>query len=317
MKVSGAISVNLRSDLKAKMQSSKEKRELRVTVCVPTYFGAEYIESCLVSIASQENVSLQIVVCDDQSSDGTLEIVRRVASRYPNVDWVIKSNLVRLGMVENWNACVALADGEFVKMMGQDDLLWAGCLWEQAAVLAASPSVSIVAVRRAIINSRGMTVLNVPAPFKPGLTSGRAAAIRCMLSGTNTVGDPVALLLRTSLLREAGPFDVKIRYCTDVAMIMRMLGLGDLFFDSTPRVGYRIHRNAVGKASQQIVVSDFLRCLAISEETFGLQFTKETRGLVALKSKVLSLIRVRLYDVFNQWPFMRPTKEGEGAGGHR
>ena len=100
-------------------------------------------------------------------------------------------------------------------------------------------------------------------------------------------------------------------------MIMRMLGLGDLFFDSTPRVGYRIHRNAVGKASQQIVVSDFLRCLAISEETFGLKFTKETRGLVALKSKLLSLIRVRLYDIFNQWPFMRPTKNCDGASGHR
>lgn len=288
-----------------------------MTVCVPTYFGAEYIESCLVSIASQKNVGLQIVVCDDQSSDGTLEIVRNVARLYRDVDWVIRSNSARLGMVENWNACVALADGEFVKIMGQDDLLRAGCLWQQARVLVAKPGVSVVAARRAIINSVGNTVLNAPSPFKPGVTAGRAAAVRCMLSGTNTIGDPVSLLFRTSLIRGAGPFDVQIRYCTDVAMTMKMLGLGDLFFDSTPRVGYRIHRNAVGKASQQIVVSDFLRCLSISEETFGLEFTKATRLFVALKSKMLSLIRLRLYDVFNQWPFMRQSKEGEGACGYR
>jgi len=303
-------------DLEPLKQLSTEKQYLKVSVCVPTYFGAEYIESCLVSIASQKNVALQIVVCDDQSSDGTLEIVEKVASTYQEVDWVIRSNPKRLGMVENWNACVAFADSEFVKLMGQDDVLRAGCLSEQASVLEANPNVSVVAARRAIINSAGITVLNAPSPFKLGLTSGREAAVQCMLSGTNTIGDPVSLLFRTRLLREAGPFDVHIRYCTDVAMTMRMLGLGDLFFDSTPRVGYRIHRNAVGKASQQIVVSDFLRCLSISEETFGLKFTKETRFYVALKSKILSIIRLRLYDVFNQWPFMRRSNKGEEVRGN-
>lgn len=276
---------------------------IKLSVCVPTYCGGAFIEESLVSIASQGFPNLQIIVCDDLSTDNTLQTVRTVSKRYPEAEWVIKENPVRLGMAKNWNACVALADGEFIKMMGQDDLLLPGCLAEQARILTEHPSVSIVASRRIIINSTGAEILRAPSPFEHGYLAGQAAAVRCILSGTNTIGDPVAMMSRTSLVRQSGCFDASFRYCPDVAMIMQLLALGDFYFDSVSRVGYRVHAAAVGNSSQDIVVVEFSRCLRLLENLLLINFTAETRLFVALKSKLLSIIRRRLYTVLNRWPF--------------
>jgi glycosyltransferase involved in cell wall biosynthesis len=269
---------------------------------VPTYQGATYIEECLTSVASQTGVRLQVIVCDDRSSDGTLEIARKTAAAYPNVDWVLRENSRRLGMVENWNACVDLAQRPLIKIMGQDDVLFQNCLSKQAEILVAHPAVSLVAARRIIINSAGRKLLRAPAPFKKGLISGREAAVRCLLSGTNTVGDPVALLSRTSLIRSLGGFDCTFRYCTDVSMIMNLLCIGDFYFDPTPLVGYRVHAGAVGNSSQQIVVSEFTRCVTQLTQAMKIDLTEETRNFIAFKSTVLSLIRRHLYGLLNTWP---------------
>jgi glycosyltransferase involved in cell wall biosynthesis len=277
---------------------------IKLSVCVPTYRGERFIEESLVSVASQGLPNLQIIVCDDCSNDRTLQIARGVSARYPEVEWLIRENRSRLGMTENWNACVALARGEFVKMMGQDDILFPDCLAEQVRILTEHPSVSIVASRRVIINSLGSRILHAPSPFEHGRLSGPVAAVRCILSGTNTVGDPVSMTSRTHLVRQAGCFDTSFRYCPDVAMIIRLLALGDFFFDSVSRVGYRVHAAAVGSSSQHIVVAEFSRCLVLLEELLRINFTAQTRSFVAAKSKLLSIVRSRLYTVLNRWPFL-------------
>ena len=286
------------------MSHGKEPPAPRISVCVPTYQGAAHIGECLTSIASQSGVQLEIIVCDDRSSDGTIDIVRNTARAFPKVDWVIRENPERLGMVENWNACVALAQHPLLKILGQDDVLLPHCLAAQARILEAHPSVALMSSRRVIINAAGREILRAPAPFDYGMLSGKQAAIRCLLSGTNTIGDPVAVLSRTDLIRSLGGFDRSFRYCTDVAMLMRLLSRGDFFFDPTPRVGYRVHAGAVGNSSQQIVVSEFTRCLELAERSLHIRFTAETRRFVAFKSHVLSLVRRRLYGILNAWPFV-------------
>lgn len=55
------------------------------TVCITTYQHAGYIEKCLQSILDQEtNFSFEIVIGEDESSDGTREICKEYAEKYPN-----------------------------------------------------------------------------------------------------------------------------------------------------------------------------------------------------------------------------------------
>ena len=91
-----------------------------ISVCIPVYNGAAHLRECLVSVAAQEGVGLEVVVRDDGSKDGSLELVESLAREFPEVEWNIARNAANLGMVGNWNACLMAAKGEFVKMMGQE-----------------------------------------------------------------------------------------------------------------------------------------------------------------------------------------------------
>jgi glycosyltransferase involved in cell wall biosynthesis len=105
---------------------------MTVSVCIPVHNGREHLPACLDSLLCQRGVQLEIVVRDDGSKDGSLELVQEFArlraGDHPHVTWNVAANPNPGGMVANWNECLRAANGEFVKMMGQDDVLYPDCL---------------------------------------------------------------------------------------------------------------------------------------------------------------------------------------------
>ena len=90
-----------------------------VSVCVPTYNGAAYLDACLDSLLDQDLQDLEVVIGDDNSSDDTLVIARR--RKDPRVRVLAFEE--NAGMAGNWNRCLAEARGEYVALVAQDDLV--------------------------------------------------------------------------------------------------------------------------------------------------------------------------------------------------
>lgn len=268
-----------------------------VSVCVPTYNGAEFLEDCLISVASQSGVNFEIILLDDCSSDQSLEVARSVAARYPAIHWIIRRNPSRLGMTGNWNACISEARGEFIKLMGQDDALLPGCLKNQVLALRANPGVSVASGARIVINSKGRHIFKVPSQFPLGSTPGTSAARRSLLSGTNLIGDPVVVLFRKSSLDKAGPFNADIVYCTDMEMWLRLLAYGDLYFEPTPLALYRVHGNATGQTVRSIVSQDYIRSLQAVEGLFNWKISAGQKFWIRQKSRFLAVLRNVAYAV--------------------
>src|SRR5450759_3411095 len=62
----------------------------KVSVCVVTYNQEKFIRQCLQSIVDQEtDCDFEVIVGDDCSTDGTRDIVREFAERYPTMIKVI------------------------------------------------------------------------------------------------------------------------------------------------------------------------------------------------------------------------------------
>lgn len=92
----------------------------KVSICIPTYNGARYLEACLDSVLSQTYKNIEILVVDDGSTDATLKILGRyVASdqRIRLVRNVVVSNEHNLGLVGNWNHCIELSQDEWIKFV--------------------------------------------------------------------------------------------------------------------------------------------------------------------------------------------------------
>lgn len=115
-----------------------------ISVAICTYNGEKYIQAQLETILNQRCVVDEIVLCDDNSSDRTVEIARQVLEG-SDVRWRIERNCPGLGVTKNFEKAISLCSGDIIFTSDQDDL-WMldkteklmGCFEEPGCVLAFS-----------------------------------------------------------------------------------------------------------------------------------------------------------------------------------
>lgn len=93
----------------------------KVSVLIPTYNRAKYLEECLNSVLMQDYTNLEIIISDNASTDNTPEVVRKYLSdkrlRYYR-------NEVNVGIIPNWKKLLyEYASGEYGKLICDDDYL--------------------------------------------------------------------------------------------------------------------------------------------------------------------------------------------------
>ena len=110
----------------------QEKKTL--TFVVPAYNMTEYLERCVESlIASKRNDDIEVLIVDDGSSDGTLEMAKTFEARNPGIVRAIhQENKGHGGAV---NTGIAAASGMYVKVVDADDWVGPESLEQVMAVL--------------------------------------------------------------------------------------------------------------------------------------------------------------------------------------
>jgi glycosyltransferase involved in cell wall biosynthesis len=126
----------------------------RITVAVPTCDGGRFVGEAVRSIVGQKGVEFELLVVDDRSEDGTLEVVREVAGDRARV--VVNSE--RLGLAGNWNRCVELAGTEWVAVFHQDDVMLEGHLAAHARAIAGRADLGMVCSGGDVIDESGAEV---------------------------------------------------------------------------------------------------------------------------------------------------------------
>lgn len=91
-----------------------------VSVAMCTYQGQRYLAEQLESISRQTVLPSELVVCDDQSTDRTVEILEGYARTAP-FPVKIHVNESRLGFAQNFARSLSLTSGEVVLLTDQDD----------------------------------------------------------------------------------------------------------------------------------------------------------------------------------------------------
>lgn len=97
---------------------------LRISVAMCTFNGQEFLAAQLKSIASQERLPDEVVICDDRSSDGTVELIREFAHRAPFSTRIVL-NSQNLGSTKNFEKAISLCSGEIIVLSDQDDIWYA------------------------------------------------------------------------------------------------------------------------------------------------------------------------------------------------
>lgn len=210
----------------------------RVSVVVPSYNNAGFIESTVDSILAQTFTDFELLIADHCSGDGTWQALQRYVG-VPRVRvWQTPAGG---GAAANWQAVTDAATGEFVKLVCGDDVVYPTCLRDQVDAMDAYPDVTLVCSRRDLIDARGATVLGGRGMARvSGYHGGRSAIRRAVVTGTNIFGEPASVLIRRAVLAEVGGWWSQFPYVIDEATYARVLLRGDLYAVDKSLAAFRI-----------------------------------------------------------------------------
>jgi glycosyltransferase involved in cell wall biosynthesis len=91
---------------------------VRISVCMTTYNGEKYIHDQVSSILKQIKEGDELIVCDDRSSDATVDIL----ASFQDGRIKIVVNDENLGFSKNFSKCISLAQGDIIFLSDHDDI---------------------------------------------------------------------------------------------------------------------------------------------------------------------------------------------------
>lgn len=210
-----------------------------VSICIPCYNAAPFIGETLQSVLAQTYANLEIIICDDQSKDNTVEVAKTfIDSRIS-----IHENERNLGSSGNYNQALSYANGKYVKLLCADDVVAPDCIEKQVRAFEenADKNIALVTAEKRIINEKGKYLFTKKFPGK-GFFEGKKAVRKSVRNGTNIFGEPGLPLMKTEVLRQTSGVieDKYFTYCNDFDLWCKMLLLGNLFVINEPLFSFRI-----------------------------------------------------------------------------
>jgi glycosyltransferase involved in cell wall biosynthesis len=228
-----------------------------VSVLMTAYNRAPYIGSSIESVLVQTFTDFELLIVDDCSTDGTLDVARDYQRRDSRIRVV--ANEGNLGQFGNRNRAASLARGSLLKYHDSDDLMYPHCLSVMVPMLLSEP-------RAAFGLSCGNAWAGGPCPM---LLTPRMAYQREFFGGGLFMCGPAGALFRADALRRLGGFIDDgvpsdslfwLRACATEAVV---LFPADLFW-------YRMHssqefQSAKGQREYARLASAFWRALDAPE----------------------------------------------------
>jgi GT2 family glycosyltransferase len=213
-----------------------------LTVAIPTCNGTAHLAATLESILTQGCDPFELVVSDDASDDGTVDLVRAHAADRARI--IVNDR--RLGLAGNWNQCVSLCRTPLIAIVHQDDLLLAGHLASHLRAFKSDSRIGLVCSASTVIDEQNREVQAnvverggldpIDRVFEPGEPVPLLA-----------VGNPLrcsAVSIRVDAHREAGGFDPSYRYVLDWDFWLRVVRGWRMAWLATPTVAVRWHKES-------------------------------------------------------------------------
>lgn len=179
------------------------RSSVKVTVAMPAFNAAAYIDEAIASVLSQDHPSFELLVMDDGSTDRTWQRLRKYGGD-PRVR--ITRHARNRGAGATRNELARLARGVYLTPCDADDLLLPGALSRLSACLDASPRVGVAYGDIVELFTKRGRVVRPPAII--GMDHGQVWDVL-----KNVVNHPGSMM-RRHLLMEVGGYDEGV-YSTD------------------------------------------------------------------------------------------------------
>jgi glycosyltransferase involved in cell wall biosynthesis len=184
-----------------------------VSVVMPSLNQASFIEAAMASVLGQSHSRLELLVQDGGSTDGTLDILRRLEARDARLRWVCAADA---GPADAVNKAILRARGTVIGWLNSDDLYAPGAIERAVAALQAHPRCLAVYGHGAHVDEDGHQLAAYPT--RPPATGAEEFLDGCFICQPT-------LLFRRSLFCLLGPLDADLRAAFDFEYWLRLFSL--------------------------------------------------------------------------------------------
>ncbi|MCM8811735.1 MAG: glycosyltransferase family 2 protein [Candidatus Omnitrophica bacterium] len=228
-----------------------------VSVLVPTRDRIGFLKKSLATILNQTFHSIEILIGDNASTDGTAELCRQTAAADSRVRHLRSET--PLSIYANHNRLIEQAQGDYLCFLHDDDEFDQTLLQEEVSFFNVHPLAGIVSPDWTLIDEEGK-VLGTRDHAVPELEEGPAFIERTLRAGQSSVGLSGTMIRRAALLGtrfdESGP-----------------VGFGDFafWFEISERASvghipkrlyfYRLHTRSHSRKSILSIAQDYQRAL--------------------------------------------------------
>jgi len=218
-------------------------RESLVDVVIPVRNGRGYLGEAMESVLQQTMPRFRLVVVDNNSTDGTRELVRSIAD--PRL--VVITHVTTLALFENFNYCLSIVKAPFFCLLHADDRLRPNYLESMVTALDAEPRADLAVCQIMTIDRCGKVNPDFKYHLKNLLFLSMRRVIRdgdlssTLLRSFNFMPAP-SLLYRRDVLGKFGHFRDDMLFFSDMEYLDRGLRRGGQYL-VVPRVlfEYRLH----------------------------------------------------------------------------
>ncbi len=221
----------------------------RISVLIPSYNHARFIDEALRSVEAQTFSDLEIVVLDDGSTDETPKVLEAWQDR---AQIEFQENA---GTYPTLNRLIDRASGELIAILNSDDLWAPRKLEMQIAMMDAMPSVGLVHTDGRFIDGEGRIVEGRPLGFDwPRFKSGNI--VTELVRSNRIIASSV--LVRRECFESCGRFDERFFGSGDWDMWLRIAMKYDIGFVDEPLTFYRVHGENASRSFRRVYEDDRL-----------------------------------------------------------
>ena len=240
-----------------------------VSICIPTYNGAAFLQEALDSVLAQTFKPLEVIISDDASKDDTLKIVTHFAKNAPFPVKVVPHEPQGIGA--NWNHSIQHATGTYIKFLFQDDILEPLCVEKMVNLFEKQPELGLVASKRDFIvegqaspeieqwiANYGNLQLQFERDEAVTLINSEFFSRKDFFSSPlNKIGEPPTVMFKKSILEEVGYFQEDLKQILDYVFYYRLLKKYPIAIINEPLVKFRIHEQQATNVNRNQKITDY------------------------------------------------------------
>lgn len=195
----------------------------------------------------------------------------------------IHHNDENLGMAGNWNKCLSLCRGDYMKLICADDLLAPSLIETEEGYMEEYPDVLLVQSDTQFLDMDGKPQGFYKRYKKSGVVEGKEA-VRHSFFTRDYLGAPLANLIRSSAYKEYGGIDPAFSYIVDYDFFVKLAVHGKLYIIHEPLNFFRLRSDSntgevLGGDQGEAYVAEHRKLVEKYQDVLGLTDTQVNRSV--------------------------------------